>query len=126
MQHDPAFAQLVDEVRPLVKELTIQDVNEKMKNNENFIFIDVREDHEWQKARLPHAIHIGRGILERDIAANVTDKHQQIILYCGGGFRSALAAFNLQKMGYTNVYSMDGGFRSWQENNLPIDSSSTR
>jgi len=124
MQHDPAFKNLVEEIRPAIQELTIADVQHKFQTGENFVFVDVREDHEWNKARLPQAIHIGRGVLERDIANHIIDKDQQIILYCGGGFRSALAAFNLQKMGYTNVYSMDGGFRAWQENNFPIDNSS--
>ncbi len=121
MQHDPAFASLVDEIRPLIKELTVTQVKEKFDRNQQFVFIDVREDHEWNKASLPNAIHIGRGILERDIATQINDKNQEIVLYCGGGFRSALAAYNLQKMGYTNVYSMDGGFRGWQEHNYPIN-----
>lgn len=124
MQHDPAFESLVNEVRPKIKELTVQQVKNKFDQNEKFVFIDVREDHEWNKARIPNSIHIGRGILERDIATHIKDKNQEIILYCGGGFRSALAAYNLQKMGYSNVYSMDGGFRGWQESNYSIDDSS--
>ncbi len=124
MQHDPAFEALVNEIRPQIKELTVLQVKNKFDQNEKFTFIDVREDHEWNKARIPNAIHIGRGIIERDIATHIEDKSQEIILYCGGGFRSALAAYNLQKMGYTNVYSMDGGFRGWQENSFTIESNS--
>lgn len=121
MQHDPGFEALVNEVRPLIKEYTIEDVVAKFKKNDKFVFIDVREDNEWQVARIPKAIHLGRGVIERDIAATVADKNTEIVLYCGGGFRSALAAYNLQKMGYVNVSSMDGGFRGWKERNLPIE-----
>lgn len=121
MIHDPAFEALVNEIRPLIKEYTITQVRDKFANGNNFIFIDVREDHEWETSRIPNAIHIGRGVIERDIAANVSDKNTEIILYCGGGFRSALSAYNLQKMGYSNVASMDGGIRGWKEMNLPLD-----
>jgi rhodanese-related sulfurtransferase len=120
MQHDMSFQGLVDEVRPLIKELTVLQVKQKFDNGEKFVFIDVREDHEWVVSHIPKAIHIGRGILERDIASNISDKDSEIILYCGGGFRSALSAYNLQKMGYTNVASMDGGIREWKELDLPL------
>lgn len=120
MQHDMSFQVLVDEVRPLIKELTVLQVKQKFDNGEQFVFIDVREDHEWVVSHIPKAIHIGRGILERDIAANISDKNTEIILYCGGGFRSALSAYNLQKMGYNNVASMDGGIREWKELNFPL------
>lgn len=122
MLHDPDFEMLVNEIRPNIQELTATQVYQKILDKINFIFIDVREDHEWEKARIPGAIHIGRGILERDIAKHISQKTTEIILYCGGGFRSALSAINLQKMGYTNVYSMDGGIRHWQELNYPLDS----
>lgn len=115
MQHDPNFEKLVDEIRPSIKELNVSQVKQKFARGENFTFIDVREDNEWDASRIPNAIHIGRGVLERDIAKHVADQNTEIVLYCGGGFRSALAAYNLQKMGYTNVYSMDGGIRDWQE-----------
>lgn len=121
MQHDLDFVALVDEVRPHIKELTVKQVKQKFDNKENFILIDVREDKEWETSRIPQAMHIGRGVLERDIAGNIKAKDQEIILYCGGGFRSALAAYNLQKMGYANVYSMDGGIRGWGEEAYPID-----
>lgn len=120
MQHDPAFEALVNEIRPLIKEYTIEDVQAKFARGDRFIFIDVREDHEWNAGHIPQAIHLGRGIIERDIAATVADKSSEIVLYCGGGFRSALSAYNLQKMGYTNVVSMDGGIRGWKERNLPL------
>jgi rhodanese-related sulfurtransferase len=91
------------------------DVQKKLDQKESFILIDVREESEWAQGHLPHAIHLGKGILERDIEVKVPDIDQEIILYCGGGFRSVLAAENLQKMGYTNVHSMDGGFRAWKK-----------
>ncbi len=121
MLHDPEFEKIVNEIRPLIKELTVDQVYQKIVNGSKFILIDVREDHEWEKSRIIGAIHIGRGILERDIAQHITTKEIEIILYCGGGFRSALAAVNLQKMGYTNIFSMDGGIRHWQEQNYPIE-----
>lgn len=115
MQHDPAFEQLVNEIRPQINECTIHDIKKRLDNNESFVLIDVREDHEWTQSHIPQAIHLGRGIIERDIGATVTDKNTEIVLYCGGGFRSALSAYNLKKMGYTNVTSMDGGVRAWKE-----------
>ena len=113
MQHNLDFVQLVAEVRPQIKELSIHEVKLKQAQKHQFIFIDVREDCEWEQGHLPQAIHIGRGVLERDIHTLGMNKKAEIILYCGGGFRSILAAYNLQKMGYTNVYSMDGGFSGW-------------
>ena len=120
MQHDPDFEILVNEIRPQIKELSVTQVQQKFAAGEKFIFIDVREDNEWDAGRIPTSIHIGRGVLERDIAVNMADKSAEIVLYCGGGFRSALAAYNLQKMGYRNVSSMDGGIREWKERSLPI------
>ena len=114
MQHVNDFLDLVEECRPLVKETNVSAVVTKLEKKENFVLIDVREDHEWAQGRLPTAIHMGRGIIERDIEKTIPNKSQEIILYCGGGFRSVLSAFNLQKMGYTNVISMDGGVRDWQ------------
>ncbi|RTL02065.1 MAG: sulfurtransferase [Proteobacteria bacterium] len=121
MQHDPDFETLVNEIRPQIKEYTIEEVQDKFANGDQFVFIDVREDHEWSAGHIPHAIHVGRGILERDIATKVANKDIEIVLYCGGGFRSALSAYNLQKMGYKNVSSMDGGIRGWKERNLPLE-----
>lgn len=120
MQHAPGFLKLVNEIKPYIHELTTLQVKTKLDQQEQFIFIDVREDSEWALAQIPQAIHIGRGVIERDIEEKISNKDTQIILYCGGGFRSALAAYNLQKMGYTNVYSMDGGIREWMLMDYPI------
>lgn len=121
MKHAPRFLQIVNESRARVRELTVDDVKQKLARNESFKLIDVREESEWAGGHLPGASHLGKGIIERDIEATIPDTSSEIVLYCGGGYRSALAADNLQKMGYTNVYSMDGGFRGWKEAGLPID-----
>ena len=113
MQHNIDFLKLVEELRPLVKETDVAHVKIKLDNKEDFVLIDVREDHEWSQGHIPTAIHMGRGIIERDIEKIIPQKNTSLILYCGGGFRSILSAFNLQKMGYTNVISMDGGVRDW-------------
>ena len=113
MAHSPAFLKIVDEAKKNIKETTIAAVKGRIGRGEEFHLIDVREDHEWGRGRIPGALHIGRGILERDIEGAISDKAAEVILYCGGGFRSALAAENLQKMGYSNVWSMDGGYRGW-------------
>lgn len=119
MKHSEAFEKLVDEVRPHIKEVQIEDVLAWRDEKKAFTFIDVREDHEWCEGHAPGAIHLGRGIIERDIEKVCPDKGAMIVLYCGGGFRSALSAYNLQKMGYTNIISMDGGIRGWRERKLP-------
>ena len=113
MRHNPAFLQLVDEVRRKVRECSVDTLKEKLVQPQPVTIIDVREDHEVQKGGIPGAVHLGRGILERDIETKIPDKHAEIVLYCGGGYRSALAADNLQKMGYTNVWSLDGGIKAW-------------
>ena len=115
MQHNNMFLNLVEEYRPQVKEVDVHHVSDRLNNKENIILIDVREDHEWQQGHIPKAIHMSKGIIERDIEKAIPKKDTEIILYCGGGFRSVLSAYNLQKMGYTNVISMDGGVRGWQE-----------
>lgn len=120
MKHSEGFLKIVEDAKTRIKEISIQEVKVKLDNKEPFYFIDVREDHEWQQSHITNAEHLGRGIIERDIENKIPDKTSKIILYCGGGFRSALSADNLQKMGYTNVYSMDGGFRAWKEASLPI------
>jgi rhodanese-related sulfurtransferase len=112
MKHSPAFLKLVEEVMPRVREVSVEEVRRRLGQ---FLLLDVREDHEWEKGRLPQARHLGKGIIERDIEALVPDKGREIVLYCGGGFRSALAADSLQKMGYREVKSMAGGFRGWTE-----------
>jgi rhodanese-related sulfurtransferase len=119
MQHDPDFENLVNAIRPQIKECSVDYVYRQLETKQ-FILIDVREDHEWQTGHLPSAIHLGRGIIERDIAKLVTDKNTSIVLYCGGGFRSALSAYNLQQMGYTNVLSMDGGVKLWKKLNYSL------
>jgi len=121
MQHAPQFLKLVNDAKTRVKETNIADVKRRMDDGEKFLLLDVREDNEWAKGHLPGAVHIGRGIIERDIERAVPDTNAKIILYCGGGFRSALAADNLQKMGYYNVESMDGGWRGWTEAGLPTE-----
>jgi len=121
MKHNPGFLALVEGVRKTVRECGIADVKARLDRGETFHFIDVREDGEFAVARAAGARHIGRGVLERDIETLIPDHAAPIVLYCGGGFRSALAADNLQKMGYTNVISMDGGMRAWREAGYPID-----
>ena len=122
-KHSPRFLQLVNETKRHVKECAIADVKKKLDRGERFHLVDVREESEWAAGHLPKAEHLGKGIIERDIETKIPDPGAQIILYCGGGFRSALAAENLQKMGYTNVISMDGGFREWKEAGLPVEKS---
>jgi rhodanese-related sulfurtransferase len=115
MKHAPEFLKLVESVRPLIREIGTDEVQAMLKRLEAFLLIDVREDHEWQKGHIRGALHLGRGIIERDIESTVPDKQAKIVLYCGGGYRSALAALNLQQMGYKQVLSMDGGWREWNE-----------
>jgi rhodanese-related sulfurtransferase len=115
MKHSAAFEKLAEDAKTRVSEVTPQDVLDKIKRNHPFKLIDVREDHEWQEGRAQGAIHLGRGIIERDIEKIAPDYKEELVLYCGGGYRSALACDNLQKMGYTNVFSMAGGIRAWRE-----------
>ena len=121
MQHSPQFLRLVNDAKTRVKETNVADVKRRMQSGERFLLVDVREDGEWAKGHLPGAVHMGRGVIERDIEVKVPDSGAKMILYCGGGFRSALVADNLQKMGYTNVESMDGGWRGWNEAGLPTE-----
>ena len=121
MRHKPGFQKLVEEAKKHIKECTIAEAKAKLDRGERFHFIDVREDNEFATDHAKGAVHLGRGILERDIETVIPDKHAEIVLYCGGGFRSALAADNLRKMGYTNVSSMDGGIRAWREAGYPIE-----
>jgi rhodanese-related sulfurtransferase len=119
MAHSAQFLKLVQDAKKKVKETNVADVKRRGEAGETFLLVDVREDNEWAKGHLPGAVHLGKGIIERDIGERVPDTSAKLILYCGGGFRSALAAENLQKMGYTNVESMDGGWRGWLEAGLP-------
>ncbi|HVO80469.1 MAG TPA: rhodanese-like domain-containing protein [Terriglobales bacterium] len=120
MQHSPRFLQIVDDARKRVRENTVDDVKAMLDGGDKFLLVDVREESEFAKDHLPGAIHLGKGVIERDIEARVPDLHAPMVLYCGGGYRSALAADNLQKMGYTNVISMDGGVRGWREKGYPL------
>lgn len=120
MHHAPGFLKIVDDAKSRVKETTVDDVKHRLDRGDKFTLVDVREESEFAKDHLPGAIHLGKGIIERDIEARVPDPKTELVLYCGGGFRSALAADNLQKMGYTNVISMDGGIREWREKNYPL------
>ncbi len=119
MAHSPQFLRLVNESKTRVKETNVEDVKRRIEAGEKFLLVDVREDNEWANGHVPKAVHLGRGIIERDIEASVPDTSSKMILYCGGGFRSALVADNLQKMGYTNVESMDGGWKGWLAAGLP-------
>jgi rhodanese-related sulfurtransferase len=121
MKHSPAFLAIVDDAKGRVRQCTIADVKARLDRGERFEFVDVREDCEWAVDRAAGARHIGRGVLERDVEALIPDKAAPIVLYCGGGFRSALSADNLQRMGYTNVVSMDGGIRAWREAGYPVE-----
>ena len=119
--HAPRFLQIVDAVRVNIRECSVSDVRDRQARGEQFLLFDVREESEFAAGHLPGAKSLGKGIIERDIEALVPDPDTELVLYCGGGFRSALAADNLQKMGYTNVISMDGGYRDWKEAELPIE-----
>lgn len=119
MAHSAQFLKLVQDAKKRVKETDVADVKKRMDAGEKFILVDVREDNEWASGHLPGAVHLGKGIIERDIEQRVPDTTAKVILYCGGGFRSALAGDNLQKMGYTNVESMDGGWKGWVQAGLP-------
>jgi rhodanese-related sulfurtransferase len=119
MAHSPQFLKLVNEAKKQVKETTVVEVKRRMDSGERFLLVDVREDNEWEKGHMPGAVHMGRGVIERDIETQVPETSTKMILYCGGGFRSALVADNLQKMGYTNVESMDGGWKGWVAAGLP-------
>jgi len=118
--HSPRFLQIVNEAKKHVRECTVQDVKDRLDREDHFLLVDVREESEWMAGRIPGAIHLGKGVIERDIEKKIPDADAVIILYCGGGYRSALAAFNLQQMGYRNVISMDGGYRGWTEAGLPV------
>jgi len=119
MAHAPQFLKLVNEAKKKIKETNVADVKRRRDAGEKFLLVDVREDNEWANGYLPGAVHLGRGIIERDIETRIPDASAKLILYCGGGFRSALVAENLQKMGYNNVESMDGGWKGWLEAGLP-------
>ena len=120
MDHAEGFLNLVRDAKQRIKEEDVQTTKNKLDAGEKIILVDVREESEWARGHIPNAVHLGKGIIERDIEKAIPDKSANIVLYCGGGFRSALAADNLQKMGYTNVISMDGGWRGWTESGYPV------
>jgi rhodanese-related sulfurtransferase len=121
MEHSDGFLKLVNDAKSRVKEWDVREVKRRLDAREKLILVDVREDSEWAGGHLPGATHLGRGIIERDIEKAFPDKRAPLVLYCGGGFRSALSADNLQKMGYINVISMDGGWRGWTEAGFPVE-----
>ena len=119
-QHSARFLKIVEDARNRIQEVSIDDVKARLDRGEKFLLVDVREESEYASDHLPGAIHLGKGIIERDIEERAPDLNTPLVLYCGGGYRSALAADNLQKMGYTCVLSMDGGIRGWRERNFPL------
>jgi rhodanese-related sulfurtransferase len=119
--HSPGFLALVNDAKARVRQFTIDEYRRRAEAGEPWILVDVREDLEWAAGRIPGAIHLGKGVIERDIETTIAEKAAPIVCYCGGGFRSALVCENLQRMGYTNAVSMDGGIRGWVEAGLPVE-----
>ena len=122
-QHPPLFLKIVADAKTRVTECALADVINRMNAGEKFVLVDVREESEFAAGHAPGAVHLGKGVIERDIEKKIPDPATPIVLYCGGGFRSALAADNIQKMGYANVISMDGGWRAWAQAGLPVEKS---
>ena len=122
MKHSEGFLKLVNDTKSRIHEVTVDETRERMQSSNRVLLIDTREDNEWQAGRAAGSIHLGKGIIERDIEAQVPDKTTELILYCGGGFRSALAADVLQQMGYTKVFSMAGGWKAWKDSGAPVTS----
>ena len=120
MAHTPEFLKLVQDAKSRIRETDVQTVKKQLDAGEKIVVVDVREESEWARGHIPGAVYIGKGVIERDIEQKVPDKSATLVLYCGGGFRSALAADNLQKMGYKNAISMDGGWRGWTESGYPV------
>lgn len=121
MTHSPGFLKLVNEAKSRIRETDIEGFKRMLANGEKPLLVDTREESEWAAGHAAGAVHISKGVIERDIEAKVPDKKTPMVLYCGGGFRSALAAEALQKMGYSNVISLDGGWRAWQQSGLPVE-----
>lgn len=120
-QHSGGFLRIVEDAKTRVRETNVDEVRQRLERGEDFRLVDVREESEYANGHLPGAMHLGKGVIERDIEKKIPDLNAPIVLYCGGGFRSALAADNLQKMGYTNVLSMDGGWTGWKERGYPVE-----
>ena len=121
MHHSPGFLKLVDDAKSRMKQIDIEGYKKMVAAGEPHVLVDTREDNEWDKGRAAGAVHLSRGIIERDIEAKYPDKETPLVLYCGGGFRSALAADNLRKMGYTRAMSLDGGWQALKESGLPLE-----
>jgi rhodanese-related sulfurtransferase len=121
MKHSEGFLKLVNDAKSRIREVTVDDTRERMATNPDARLIDVREDNEWDIAHAAGAEHLGKGIIERDIEATVPDKSTEVVLYCGGGYRSALVADVLQNMGYNNVFSMAGGWKAWKDSGAPVE-----
>ena len=119
MKHSAEFESLIDDAKSRVKEVSVAETRDRI--DAGAILVDVREDDEWRAGHAANAVHLGRGVIERDILQAFPDKSAELILYCGGGYRSALAADNLQKMGYPNVFSMAGGWKAWKDAAAPTD-----
>ena len=122
MKHTEGFLKIVNDAKTRIREITVDDTGKRLDANPDAKLVDVREDNEWDAAHAAGAIHLGKGIIERDVETTVPDKSTELILYCGGGYRSALAADVLQQMGYTNVWSMAGGWKAWKESGAPVES----
>src|SRR2546421_11841779 len=121
MKHSEGFLKVVNDAKSRIREVTVDETKQRMKANRDAKLIDVREDDEWRAGHAAAAEHLGKGIIERDIEATIPDKATEVILYCGGGYRSALAADVLQQMGYTNVWSMAGGWKAWKDSGAPVE-----
>jgi rhodanese-related sulfurtransferase len=120
MQHNPGFLKLVEDAKTRVRQIDIEGYKKMVAGGETHVLVDTREDNEWDKSHVQGAAHLSRGIIERDIETQYPEKNTPLVLYCGGGFRSALVADNLQKMGYTNAISLDGGWRALKDSGLPL------
>ncbi len=121
MDHAPKFLAIVEDAKTRIRETTVEDVKQSLAAKEDFVLVDTREESEWAAGHASGSIHLGKGVIERDVEKTIPDASKKIVLYCGGGFRSALAADTLQKMGYRNVYSLAGGWRAWKAANMPIE-----
>jgi rhodanese-related sulfurtransferase len=119
-QHSHRFLKLVEEARRRIRETNVEEIKARLDRGDKFHLVDVREESEWARDHLPGAVHLGKGVIERDVEQQLPDLDAEIVLYCGGGFRSALAADALRQMGYTNILSMDGGIRGWREKGYPL------
>ena len=120
-KHSPRFLQLASDAKSRVRQTNVDEVKRRLDRGERLLLVDVREESEWNAGHVPGAMHLSKGVIERDVETKIPDTDAEIILYCGGGFRSALVADNLQKMGYTNVISMDGGWRGWTQKSFPTE-----